>query len=417
MGSASESSRGILQIGLLLPKDVLPLPISTPQPYFDFTSRPFTAPIDSLIIMMPPLPITSTSFTDIKAHLRANPERIDAMQIPCLLCRRTTTLDPSDESGQLCPGVVVLPCGHCFGERCTRKYFAETQWLDDTDKCPLCNELLTNKRMDLCRHRVMPFPFRGLEDLDKAPRCLDEGGQIPLFCMLCVLWGYLENMGLDIQVNMPRELRGLCGYEFIFRLHIDWDVPLNVRCVITDRAIEHGGSISFFVRLSPPTNILSEDNRVVEYDGTPLVYFGCPLLGIMRRRLGQMRAHNEGTWTPKILGVSIGIIPEDDEYAEGELEALQEFFSTVHEHSEHFQRYVDGINNELSHAIDRARDVAPWRQRGDGPLSDTTSIADDREVYGLNGIALNEHSHDDTGEAHGLDEAILNEDSHDEAMG
>lgn len=322
---------------------------------------------------MPNFSITSPKWLTIKSHLDHDPDLIHDMQIPCLLCYRTISLDPQNESDAKCPGLVIFPCGCVVGETCARKYLAETQWCDPVKKCPNCGTLVTH-RNPRCRHQVILFPFRGLQDIEKVPKTLAEGGLIAHACLFCRLEEYIEVLGQEFQQHMPVWLRHGIEHQLMFPLITDWGLTFNMHCHMEALDERHDIPAFNFIGVSGPVYILSDDNRRVVDDGAPGLVLESQLLKVLTRRLRHLYELSHNRWTPKIIDMRIGIV-RNDALDEAGMEALRECLATVHERSDLFSEYITDIEVGILRSFDDVRDQWSFRHET-RPRSDINSDPD-----------------------------------------
>ena len=285
-------------------------------------------------------PPYTNSIPEIRASLRANPDFANSIKIPCRLCNRDVNVDRSSQDPNQCPGLIALPCGCCFGERCWRKFAAE--WGARVPvRCAHCGLGLSH-RSPYCGHDVYPFPVNTLQDINRVPKLFSEGGTISDQCVACVWASQIQALTVEIQECMSEEIKWDCEHGLILSLKTNWTgmiINLRVTLMGVDR---HG---VWRVHITGPIGNFDEDYSVL-YDGTPRHTFPCEMLRLMRRnlRMAYNLQDELGEWAPRVTSMEFGIENACDDETMGR---MGDFFANVHMMSPAYEEYLDDLANQL----------------------------------------------------------------------
>lgn len=285
-------------------------------------------------------PPYTNSLPEIRASLLANPGFANSIKIPCRLCDQNVSIDRSSEAPNQCPGLIVLPCGCCFGDRCWRKFAAE--WGARLPvRCAYCGRGLSHRSPD-CGHDVYPFPINTLQDINRVPKLLSEGATISSQCIACMWASQIHALTVEIQELMPEEIKWDCEHGLILSLKTNWKgMIINLRVMLM--GMDRRGL--WRVDISGPIRNFDEDYSVL-YDGTPCRTFPCEMLRIMRRNIRMVYdlQDESGEWAPRITSMEFGIENECDDETLGR---MREFFANVHMMSLGYEQYLGDLARQV----------------------------------------------------------------------
>ena len=143
--------------------------------------------------------VTETYWPKLKELIKKDPDVVHRLDLDCPICFERMTIKRYEHdfkkltsSGRrVSHRASISPCGHMFGDSCIYKMLNSDQNSDKKSACPICRLSLKH---EFCSHAIegaaMPHRWEAddqLQDMEKLPLTVSEGGKLSSSCIECLL--------------------------------------------------------------------------------------------------------------------------------------------------------------------------------------------------------------------------------------